>query len=359
MTTDIFQKILNENLIIIYLDLDGNIVHANDKLFELSLYSESELVGESYTKVISISTPEVDIEDIKQGHTFKGIVKCKDVCQVPTYLVMDIIPIDKNGDITELLCIGIDITKFELQQKQKDKSIIVSRTKSMEKKHSEIATMRQEIMQLEKLIDDKEHYIKEQESTIQQVSQEKKRSDSLVKKLKSISIDLPDVLLDLEISRCRRYHTPLSLAVCTIDFYKDIKEKLFNENLKEMLDAIKKKVTKNIRDTDYISLNDDTFLIVLTNTNISQAKQFADKVKDYFTENKFHYKDIFVTLSYGLLEFDPKSDKVAFLSKASTIANDLHILKTRNTIKIYDVKKENTQEKQSNQEEGASGVKVE
>jgi diguanylate cyclase (GGDEF)-like protein len=338
MTTDKFQRVLNENLIIIYLDLDGNIIHANNRLFEISKYTEQEIIHKPYSKVIAISSPDVDLDDIRSGHTFKGVVKCKDACIQPTYLAMDIIPVEKDGKFNELLCVGIDITRFELKQKSKDKNIIVSRSKSMEKKLSDIAIMRQEILNLQKEIDKQELLIQKQQRTIQEVSEDNKKSKTVIQKLKSVSLDLPDVLLDLEISRCRRYNTPLSLVICDLDFFSDLEKNYPEDAIKEMFEAIKKKVSKIIRDTDYISIDNDSIFIILSNTNATQAEQFCEKVKEYFTDNKFHYKETLLTLSYGILEFNSDLDKVAFLSQASMIADDLKRFPTRANIKQYEMK---------------------
>jgi diguanylate cyclase (GGDEF)-like protein len=336
MTTQRLHSVLNNNLVIIYLDSNGIINHANNKLFELSHMSESDVINKNILDVLSLDTPPVDFENIKHGEIYKDIITLKDENNNSSYIALDIVAIDTEDKATELLAIGIDITEFEQKQKNKDKNIIVSRSKSMEKKHQEIALLRQELVNLEKEILQKERHIKEQDQTISKITEDNKKTKSVIKKIKSVSIDLPDILLDLEISRCRRYGVPLSLVVCGLDFFADLNQNYSNEDLKKLLDAIKKKLTTTIRETDYISIDGSSIYIILTNTNAEQAKQFAEKVRVFFKASKFHFKDSNVTLSYGIIGFNPVKNKIDFLTKAKEVSTDMMEKTVRATLDVHE-----------------------
>jgi diguanylate cyclase (GGDEF)-like protein/PAS domain S-box-containing protein len=337
MTTELFQEVLNDNLVIIYLDLEGKIVHANRKLFAISHFSEDEIVGKDLLSVVSLVSSDMDYKELSEGHVYKSIVTTKDDDDEDTYLALDIIPIIKGGKLVELLAIGIDITELEQKQRSKDKNIILSRSKTMEKKQQEIAMLRQALHKLEEEVHQKDDVLHEQEDELEKVKEDNKRTRAVIKKLKNVSIDLPDVLLDLEISRCRRYSTPLTLVVCGLDFFVDLEHNYSKQNLKELVEAIKKKLMTQIRDTDYISIEGHSIYIFLTNTNQGQALHFAEKTKEFFNAAKFHYKESNISLSYSILEFDPKSMKEKFLERAEEIADKMMDRTMRSQVEIYQV----------------------
>jgi GGDEF domain-containing protein len=333
MTTELFQKVLNDNLVIIYLDLDGKIVHTNNKLLSMSHYSENEIIGQDLSKVVSFVSKDIDFKELDHEHVFKGVVSTKDEEDVLYYLAVDIIPIKKDAKVVELLAVGVNITEFELKQKIKDRNIIASRSK----KQQEIAILKQQLSHLEDEVHQKDYSLHEQEEKLERFKEDNKRTKAVIQKLKSVSIDLPDVLLDLEISRCRRYGTPITLVVCGMDFFVDLEHKYSKENLKELTESIKKKLTSSIRDTDYISIENYSIYILLTNTNQSQALHFAEKTKEFFNATKFHYKESIISLSYSILEFDPKSDKKKFLNRANDIENIMMDRTVRSKVEIYQI----------------------
>ncbi len=109
-----------------------------------------------------------------------------------------------------------------------------------------------------------------------------------------------------EFSRWQRYHNPLSILVCDIDFFKKINDTYGHKAGDRALMAIAKSMDMHIRETDYLArVGGEEFVVILPETNLQQAEVVAEKLRKGVESCVFVYdnKPVPITISGGIAEF--------------------------------------------------------
>jgi len=119
-----------------------------------------------------------------------------------------------------------------------------------------------------------------------------------------------------EIKRIRRYHSaPFSLALIEIDFFKKNLEIWGHRLCDEILKAVTATLSVSIRTTDnLIRWDGDGFAILLPNTTLMGAGEFAYRVRSTITEAPV-VDDIKLTISMGMAQFSPDEEDSEFFER--------------------------------------------
>ena len=119
-----------------------------------------------------------------------------------------------------------------------------------------------------------------------------------------------------EIKLIRRYHSaPFSLALIEIDFFKKNLEIWGHRLCDEILKAVTATLSESIRTTDnLIRWDGDAFAILLPNTTVMGAGEFAYRVRSTITEAPV-VDDIKLTISMGMAQFSPDEKDSEFFER--------------------------------------------
>jgi len=116
--------------IVLKSDKEGNLIYANNAFYEISKYTEEDIIGEQYN---IFSHPDVskDIlnqmwDEAKQGRYWKGKLKAKAKDNSTFYVNTTTIPIfdEENNEIIEYYHVSFSITKEELEKRDFKKKVI-------------------------------------------------------------------------------------------------------------------------------------------------------------------------------------------------------------------------------------------
>lgn len=118
---DIRKRIMNETSIVSESDLRGDIIAINDKFCEVSQYSKSELIGAPHSTTRHPDMPKDTFKSlwqtIRQGRTFRGLIKNRAKDGTPYYVDAVIAPImGKDNKPKKFLGVRYDITKTEIER---------------------------------------------------------------------------------------------------------------------------------------------------------------------------------------------------------------------------------------------------
>jgi diguanylate cyclase (GGDEF)-like protein len=119
-----------------------------------------------------------------------------------------------------------------------------------------------------------------------------------------------------EIKRIRRYHSaPFSLALIEIDFFKNNLETWSHRLCDEILKAVTATLSESIRTTDdLVRWDGDAFAILLPNTTVTGAGEFASRVRSTITQAPV-LDDIKLTISMGMAQFSPHEKDSEFFER--------------------------------------------
>jgi len=109
-----------------------------------------------------------------------------------------------------------------------------------------------------------------------------------------------------EYDRWSRYGQPLSLAVIDIDFFKKINDSYGHKAGDKTLALIARSLKKHMRSSDFIArFGGEEFVVLLPNTDGSNAYTAADAVRKKIELTEFHYHGsrVPITISCGVSEF--------------------------------------------------------
>lgn len=112
-----------------------------------------------------------------------------------------------------------------------------------------------------------------------------------------------DEILLSEIKNAKRYHTPLSIIILDIDFFKQINDQYGHLVGDKVLIELAQFLRKEIRDTDYIGRwGGEEFIIINPHTTEKDAFMFAQRLRLHIEMHSFEtVKNL--TCSFGVCEY--------------------------------------------------------
>ncbi len=113
--------------------------------------------------------------------------------------------------------------------------------------------------------------------------------------------------IDEEFARWQRTHSPLTLAVWDIDFFKKINDNYGHKAGDKVLETIAQLLNKRIRKSDFFArYGGEEFVMLLPDTEGKAALKLADALRESIKICSFHYRgeDVRVTASCGLSDFN-------------------------------------------------------
>ena len=122
--------------------------------------------------------------------------------------------------------------------------------------------------------------------------------------------------LEMELSRWKRYHSPLSLIIWDIDHFKNINDNYGHKAGDKVLRLIAKQLSDHSRASDFISrFGGEEFTMLLPNTNCHSALIFANQLRQTIENAGFNSSgtSVDITISCGVTEFiEQDTDESAF-----------------------------------------------
>ena len=109
----------------------------------------------------------------------------------------------------------------------------------------------------------------------------------------------------LELRRYKRYHRPLSIAVCDIDFFKSVNDRFGHKVGDRVLRVIARVIAIRLRKTDFIArLGGEEFVILMPETKSSDALRVLDSTRKMLKKIPLKAKGVSfnITTSFGITE---------------------------------------------------------
>lgn len=128
-----------------------------------------------------------------------------------------------------------------------------------------------------------------------------------------------DQELNLWIDYCKRYETPISMIIFDIDDFKKVNDNYGHLIGDSVIRSIASVIKKVIRNTDiFARWGGDEFVILLPNTDISQAIEMTERMRIYIQKNEYdEVKN--VTCSFGLVSLRKNESAESLLQRADKL----------------------------------------
>jgi diguanylate cyclase (GGDEF)-like protein/PAS domain S-box-containing protein len=125
-------------------------------------------------------------------------------------------------------------------------------------------------------------------------------------------------LLEIEISRSKRFALPLSIIMFDVDHFKNINDTYGHNAGDNVLREVSKKISKFIRKNDHFARwGGEEFVIMVTNTKKNNASIFAEKLR--CAVEQFDVAQIGrITCSFGVADLDKTDNMESLIHKADT-----------------------------------------
>ncbi len=122
-----------------------------------------------------------------------------------------------------------------------------------------------------------------------------------------------------EFSRWKRYQNHLSLAICDIDYFKNINDTYGHQVGDQALCYIASLLNRSFRKTDFVArYGGEEFVIILVETPKTVAFPVMEKMRTKIFQKPFCYQNhtIPITLSFGITEFTSKDEIATAFDRA-------------------------------------------
>ncbi len=123
-------------------------------------------------------------------------------------------------------------------------------------------------------------------------------------------------LLQQEIARARRYHTPLSLIMFDLDYFKNINDTYGHAVGDQVLQAVADVIRENVRTTDWVGRwGGEEFMVLCPEATEKEAVSTAEKLRALVESHTFETVKT-ITISCGVTRFRAPDSVDAFVGRA-------------------------------------------
>lgn len=122
-----------------------------------------------------------------------------------------------------------------------------------------------------------------------------------------------------ELPRCKRFATPLSMAVWDIDFFKDINDTYGHKVGDKVLMAVAQLLEERMRETDFIArYGGEEFVIFLPGTTDQNSLVLTEALCEKIAACKFNHQGqiIRITMSCGITHYIENDDQESMFERA-------------------------------------------
>ena len=122
-----------------------------------------------------------------------------------------------------------------------------------------------------------------------------------------------------EIARCKRFATPLSMAVWDVDLFKQVNDTYGHKLGDKVLMAVAQILSERMRETDFIArYGGEEFVMFLPGANEEEALVLADSLREKIAAYKFKNDDevIRISMSCGISSFVKKDSHESMFERA-------------------------------------------
>lgn len=123
-------------------------------------------------------------------------------------------------------------------------------------------------------------------------------------------------LLEQEVARAKRYHTPLSLIMFDLDYFKNINDTYGHAVGDQVLRAVADIIRKNVRSTDWVGRwGGEEFMVLCPEATEKDAVFTAEKLRGLVESHTFETVKT-ITISCGVTRFKAPDSVDVFVSRA-------------------------------------------
>jgi diguanylate cyclase (GGDEF)-like protein len=122
-------------------------------------------------------------------------------------------------------------------------------------------------------------------------------------------------ILASEIDRAKRYGTPMSLAMCDIDYFKRVNDTFGHDVGDHVLQTLTSLVKENIRANDVVARwGGEEFMVLMPQSDVEAASNVSEKLRLAIAGHHFDNLDK-LTVSLGVTAFEPQDDLNSLLKR--------------------------------------------
>jgi len=123
-------------------------------------------------------------------------------------------------------------------------------------------------------------------------------------------------LLEQEVARARRYHTPLSLIMFDLDYFKNVNDTYGHAVGDQVLQGVAEVIRKNVRGTDWVGRwGGEEFMVLCPEATEKDAIVTAEKLRGLVESHTFETVET-ITISCGVTRFKAPDSVDTFVSRA-------------------------------------------
>lgn len=125
-------------------------------------------------------------------------------------------------------------------------------------------------------------------------------------------------VLSQELTRFRRYQTPMCLLMLDVDYFKTINDENGHDVGDAVLQELAKLIQSGLRSSDLLCrYGGEEFVIMLLETNMDDAKEITDRLHEMVASYEFSaIPDLHLTCSFGLTCFQSNDTENSVLKRA-------------------------------------------
>jgi diguanylate cyclase len=125
--------------------------------------------------------------------------------------------------------------------------------------------------------------------------------------------------LEYEVDRWQRYRRPLTLAICDIDYFKNINDRFGHLAGDKVLKILARTLRARLRKTDFIArYGGEEFVLLMPETDLHESLKAVEMIREAVANCPFHFREqpLQITLSAGIASFAEGEDAATVFERA-------------------------------------------